>query len=156
MAFEFAGYRKGGTDFLFQEERFKAVTSVALYVGQALKLSASRLCACTGTADLVYAISNVSVAAASVSADFIPKVYPVNANQIWKTSCTTALTAAACVRGTGLGMSTAIATAVMGDRLNSATFVYDFTTGGTPVSGGAPASAVYVVFLHRLLDPTHL
>ena len=150
--FEFAGYRNGGSDKLTVEERFYAVTGFALYLGQLLKLSAGRLCACTGAGDLVYAISDASAASSVVTASYIPRVFPVNKSQIWKTSCTTALTAAACVYGTGLGLSTAIATGVMGDKLSSATFVFDFTTGGTPVSGGQPASAVYVVFAHTLYD----
>jgi hypothetical protein len=150
--FEFAGYRNGATDMLTPEERYYAVTGFALYVGQLLKISGGRLCACTGAGDLAYAISDVSAASSVVTASYIPKVFPVNKSQIWKTSCTTALTAGACVYGTGLGISTAIATGVMGDKLSSATFLFDFTTGGTPVSGGQPASAVYVVFPRTLFD----
>jgi len=145
--FEFAGFRcGGGNDKLTLEARYKAVTSVALYLGQALKLSAGRLCACTGIADSIYAISDVSVAAADVSAGFIPKVYPVNSKQIWKSSCTTAMTAAMCIMGTGCILSTTIATAFVGDKLGTNVFIYDFTTGDTPVSGGAPSSAIWGIF----------
>ena len=145
--FEFAGFKNGGSDTLIAEQRYKAVTAILLYAGQAMKLSAGRLCTAAVTADLIYAICDCSVTiSASVSADYVPRVFPVTREQIWRTTFATAATANVCSACTGIGMSTACATGLNGALIGTSMILYQFTTGGTPASGGSPSSAAWVTF----------
>jgi hypothetical protein len=143
---EFAGYRNGGTDQLTVEQRYPGLSGYAIYLGQALKLSGGYLCGAEVTADLIYAISDISAASSVVTASYYPRVFPVNSNQIWKSSAISAMTAAVAVLGTGIGLSTACATGFCGDTLGTAAVVFQIATGGTPASGGSPASAIWGVF----------
>lgn len=144
--FEFAGFKNGGPDTLVAESRYKAVTGLALLAGQAMKISAGKLCTAAVTADRIYAICGVSALSGDVTADYIPRVFPVTREQIWKTTFATALTADVCSACTGIGMSTACATALNGALIGTSMILYQFVTGGTPVSGGMPGSAAWVVF----------
>jgi len=149
--FRFAGYVNGGDAQLTVEQRFSALSGYAIYEGAALKLSAGSLCLAATTADLIYAISDYSGASSVVTAALIPRVFPVNKNQIWTCSCAVELTAACVINGTGVGLDSACATSIDGQVLGTAALMYNFVTGGTPASGGVPGSAVWVIFESLLI-----
>ena len=142
MSFVFARFRKVGTDSLEQEQRLYALSGYALYVGQALKVTAGRLAPLAATGDRVYAISNVSAASSVVTASYLPKVIPVNDNQVWQAPFTTAITAAVYP---GLFVDIASqTTGIKGDYLGTGAYLFDITTG-TTFPGGT--SAAFVVFV---------
>lgn len=144
MAFEFYRYKQGGDNFLFPEINYPAISGYALYPGQALTLSGGGLIYAQ-TGDIVHAISNVSAASSVVTAAYVPEVFSVNVNQIWKASIGTAVTAAtSTLRGVKINMNgaTALGTAVDGNNAaGTAMWVYDVTTGSNPTT-----SSVYVIF----------
>jgi hypothetical protein len=141
MAFEFARFRKVGTDSLEQEERLYALSGYALYVGQALKVTAGVLAPASTVGDRVYAISNVSAASSVVTAAYKPKVFPVNDNQIWKAPFSTAVTAAV-LPNTMVNLGSASnGTGIRGDAVGTGALLFDLVTATTPTS------AAFVVFV---------
>jgi hypothetical protein len=141
MAFTFARFRKVGVDSLEQEERLLALSGYAMYVGQALKITAGRLVAASSVGDRVYAISNVSAASSVVTANYKPKVFPVNDNQVWQAPFSTAITAAT-LPGDYVDLGSASnGTGIRGDASGTGAYLYDLITATTPTS------AAFVVFV---------
>jgi hypothetical protein len=141
MAFEFSRFRKVGTDSLEQEQRLYALSGYALYVGQALKVTAGALAPASTVGDRVYAISNVSAASSVVTAAYMPKVFPVNDNQIWKAPFSTAVTAAILANATVDLGSASNGTGIRGDAVGTGAYLYDLITATTPTS------AAFIVFV---------
>lgn len=152
MAFEFYRYKDGGTDELYAEQNLKAISGYALYVGQALKISAGGL-VYAETGDQVYAICGCSAASSVVTANYKPVVFPTNSKQIWKASIGTAVTAATSTILAQYGIlniATAFGTAIDGSNLvakgvhataPAAFYLFDVVTGSSPST-----SACYVIF----------
>jgi hypothetical protein len=150
--FEFYKYKDAADNELFREERLYALSGYALYVGQALKITAGAL-AYAQTGDRVYAICNVSAASSVVTAAYKPQVFPINNRQIWKSSIGTAVTAATSTilaQYGSLNGATALGTAIDGNLFVAATvhatapaafMLYDVVTGSSPST-----SAAYVIF----------
>ncbi len=138
--FTFAKFVKAGEDSLYSEKRLPALSGYALYVGQALKITGGALCY-ADTADTVYAISNVSAASSTVTAAYYPDVFPVNDNQVWKASISTAITAAT-LAGSKINISSAsFGTGVNGAAAGTGMFVHSIATASDPST-----SAAYVIF----------
>lgn len=143
---EFYKFKQGDGDMLFSEKRLAALSGYALYKGQALKITAGALCGLdTAACVSVYAISNVSAASSVVTAAYIPEVFPVNSNQVWKAPTSTALTAAAIYAGAKVNFGSAttpIGTAIAGDAgAASVAWVYNAATASDPTT-----SAIYICF----------
>ena len=138
--FEFAKYKKGDGNSLYSETRLLALSGYALYVGQALKVTGGVLCF-ADSADTVYAISNVSAASSVVTAAYYPQVFPVNDNQVWKTTPSTAITA-----DTVIGTKVNIGTASVGTSVNGAVAIGTGLLVYKVASGESPTSAIYVIF----------
>jgi hypothetical protein len=137
--FEFAKFKKGEGNSLYQETLLPALSGYALYDGQALKVTGGALCY-ADSADTVYAVSHVSAASSVVTASYYPTVTPVNDNQIWKTSISTAVTAAT-VAGSKINLSTAsVGTGVNGAAAGTGLLVYKVATADSPTS------SIYVIF----------
>lgn len=139
MAFTFARFRKSGEDSLEAEQRLYALSGYALYVGQALIISGGKLCPFAAVGDRIYAISNVSAASSVITADYIPEVYPVNDNQIWKTPFTVTATAAD-LPGAFVDVASA-GTGISGGAAGTGAYYYDVATAASPTS------AAYVIFV---------
>ena len=136
---EFAKFAQGEGNSLYSEKRLPALSGYALYNGQALKVTGGALCF-ADSADTVYAISNVSAASSVVTAAYYPTVTPVNDNQVWKSSISTAITAAT-VAGSKINLSTAsVGTGVNGAAVGTGLLVYKTATADSP------ASSIYVIF----------
>jgi len=137
--FTFEKFKKGADGSLYQEKFLPALSGYALYVGQALKVTGGALCF-ADSADTVYAVSNVSAASSVVTASYVPEVYPVNDNQIWKAAIATAATAAT-LEGSKINIGSAsVGTAVNAAAAGTGLLVYDIQTAASPTS------CVYVVF----------
>ena len=139
--FKFYKYVKAQKDSLHVEKRIGAQASGLFYLGMALTISAGEL-VYAQTADIVYAISNVSVVSGDVSSTYVPEVIPVNSNQIWKAAVTTAATAAFAVDAgvkTQIDEAATFGTGVDGGQAAaSAIWVYSFTS--------AASGYAYVIF----------
>ena len=136
---EFAKFAQGEGNSLYSEKRLPALSGYALYNGQALKVTGGALCF-ADSADTVYAISNVSAASSVVTAAYYPTVTPVNDNQVWKASISTAITAAT-VAGSKVNLGTAsVGTGVNGAAAGTGLLVYKTATADSPTS------SIYVIF----------
>ena len=138
--FEFAKFIQGEGNSITTEKRLAALSGYALYVGQALKATGGALCY-ADSADTVVAMSQVSAASSTVTAAYYPTVIPVNDNQVWKTTPSTAITAAT-VAGTKVNIGTAsVGTSVNGAvAAGTCAWVYAVATADSPIS------SIYVVF----------
>jgi hypothetical protein len=137
--FEFAKFVQGDGNSLTTEKRLAALSGYALYNGQALKVTGGALCY-ADTADTVYAISQVSAASSVVTAAYYPTVVPVNDNQVWKASISTAITAAT-LPATKVNISSAsVGTAICGASAATCALVYKVATADSPTS------SIYVIF----------
>lgn len=146
--FEFFKWRYGGAGDPVIEQRLYGTSGYAMYPGQALTVSASALIR-ADTGDFVYGISNTSAASSTVTAVYVPQIFPVNENQIWKVSPGSALTASMITDcrtfsngGKKLNLNSSAATAVDGGTSGSVAWVYDIVTGSSPST-----SSVYVIFV---------
>jgi hypothetical protein len=139
MAFEFAKFVQGDGNSLYTEKRLPALSGYALYDGQALKVTGGALCF-ADSADSVYAMSKVSAASSTVTAAYYPTVIPVNDNQVWKATISTAVTAAT-VAGSKINLGTAsVGTGVNGAAAGTGLLVYKVATADSPTS------SIYVIF----------
>jgi len=116
-----------------------------MYKGAALKISAGALCELdTAACVSVYAISNVSAASSVITAAYVPEVFPVNSNQIWKVPLSTAITADCTYAGVKVNFGSAttpIGTAIAGDAEASVAWAWAVVTASDPIT-----SAIYIVF----------
>lgn len=140
--FEFYRYKDGGQGDLISEKRLAAVSGYAMYKGAALKVSGGAL-VYAQTADTIYAISNVSAASSVVTASYYPEVYPVNSNQVWKASHTSAATAAfvAGAKGNIAGANDLGTSVIANVAAGTAFYLFNVATASTPST-----SAAYVIF----------
>ncbi|MDD5064936.1 MAG: hypothetical protein PHQ35_09315 [Phycisphaerae bacterium] len=140
MAFEFSKFIKGNADSLYSIKKdLPALSGYALYNGQALKVTGGALCY-ADSADTVYAISNVSAASSVVTASYYPEYFPVNDNQVWKSTLGSAITALT-VAGSKMNIATSTTgTGVAGDTPATGLLVYKVATAESPTS------AIYVIF----------
>lgn len=137
--FEFAKFIKGDGNSLTTEKRLPATSGYALYVGQALQATGGVLIF-ADSADVVYAICQVSAASSVVTASYYPTVVPVNDNQVWKTTPSTAITAVT-LEGSKVNIGTAsVGTSVNGAAAGTGAWVYKVATADSPTS------SIYVVF----------
>ena len=134
MAFTFYKFLRGGEDQLFVEKRLPAQTSSYFYNGMALKVSAGKLVYASAGGQ-VYAISNVSTVSGDVSSDYKPEVVPVNPNQVWKGTLSSAASAEFLMgRMTNLDGAEA-GTGIDGGVHSGATmWIYDFTSANSGVA----------------------
>lgn len=146
--FEFAKWRYGGGGDLVVEQRLCGVSGYAMYPGQALTVSGNALVR-ADTGDFVYAISNTSAASSTVTASYVPQVFPVNEMQIWKCSPGSALTASTIADaqifangGKKFNLNSSGGTAIDGGTSGSVAFPYRLVTGSSPST-----SSVYVIFV---------
>ena len=138
--FEFAKFVQGEGNSLYDEKRLPALSGYVLYNGQALKVTGGALCF-ADSADTVYAISKVSAASSTVTASYYPTVIPVNDNQVWKTTPSTAITAA-----TVAGTKVNIGTASVGTSVNGAVAVGTGLLVYKTATADSPTSSIYVIF----------
>lgn len=138
--FEFAKFVKGEGNSLTTEKRLPALSGYVLYVGQALKATGGALCY-ADSADVVYAVCQVSAASSVATAAYYPTVIPVNDNQVWKTTPSTAITAA-----TVAGAKVNIGTASVGTSVNGAVAVGTGLLVYSIATGDSPTSSIYVIF----------
>ena len=143
--FEFYKFISGKPGDLYFETRLPVVTSYDLFKGAALTIRGGSALVFATSAEKIYAICDISAASAFVTANhaenYRPRVIPVNANQIWKTSVYTAVTAGLLIGTSGF----------CGSALDSRGTAID---GGLNSGAGmsiwgivtTPFSAVYVVF----------
>ncbi len=137
--FEFYKFVQGDGNMLYSEKRLPALSGYPLYKGQALKNTGGAL-VWADSADTVYAISNTSATSSVVTAAYYPDVYPVNNNQVWRASISTAVTAAT-VNGSKINIGTAsVGTAVNGAAAGTGLLCYSVATADSPTS------AAYVIF----------
>lgn len=138
--FEFAKFVQGDGNSLTTEKRLPALSGYALYVGQALKTTGGALCY-ADSADVVTHMSQVSAASSVVTAAYYPTVVPVNDNQVWKTTPSTAITAA-----TVAGAKVNIGTASVGTSVNGAVAAGTGALVHKIATGDSPTSSIYVIF----------
>jgi hypothetical protein len=138
--FEFAKFVQGDGNSLTTDKRLPALSGYALYVGQALKTTGGALCY-ADTADTVYAVCQVSAASSVVTASYYPTVIPVNDNQVWKTTPSTAITA-----DTVAGAKVNIGTASVGTSVNGAVAVGTGLLVHKVATADSPTSSIYVIF----------
>ncbi|MFA5307704.1 MAG: hypothetical protein WC365_09705 [Candidatus Babeliales bacterium] len=138
--FEFAKFVQGDGNSLTTEKRLAALSGYALYNGQALKVTGGALCY-ADSADTVYAISQVSAASSVVTAAYYPTVIPANDNQVWKTTPSTAITAA-----TLAGTKVNIGTASVGTSVNGAVAAGTCAWVYKVATADSPTSSIYVIF----------
>lgn len=143
MGFEFAKFIKGEGNSVYTEKRLPALSGYALYDGQALKVTGGALCF-ADSADTVIAISKVSAASSTVTASYYPTVIPVNDNQVWKATISTAVTAAT-VAGSKINIGTAsVGTGVNGAAAGTGLLVHSVATADSPTS------SIYVIFAPQI------
>jgi len=141
--FEFAKFIKSDGNSLYGVKDLPALSGYALYNGQALKVTGGALCF-ADSADTVYAISNTSAASSVVTASYYPEYFPVNDDQVWKASISTAVTAAT-VAGSKINLGTAsVGTGVNGAAAGTGLLVHKVATADSPTS------SIYVIFAPQI------